>query len=166
MSHGPARIQSPDILRIFRGRLVVYDDATRNALMGVDATLKRTAEWLKGEQQLHWKKELRRHENAVNLAQNEYNRVKMSASGSASNAVLDAKKVLDKAKRLKEEAEKKLDATKRWATRFAADTEKLVAAVRSFEVLLDETTPKALSRLDRMVENLEEYLRTSPPEAT
>ncbi|MBI2921025.1 MAG: hypothetical protein HYY18_08080 [Planctomycetes bacterium] len=164
MAHGSARIESPEILRQFRGAFSVFESSCRNALMGVDASIKRTGEWLKGEQQVRLKQDLRRHENAVNLAQNEYNRVKMSAAGAASNAVIDAKKLLDRAKRHKEEAHERLERAKKWSVTFAAEVEKLLAVVRSFEILLDDTTPRALSRLDRMVESLEEYLRTAPPE--
>lgn len=164
MSQGSARIDDPDVIRQFRIRLAAFDDACRNALLGVDAGVKRTSEWLKGEQQHHWKKELRSAENAVNIATGDFNRARLSSTGAASNAVLDAKKVLDKAKRRKENAETKLDATKRWAVRLTADLEKPLTAVRSFEILLDESTPKALSRLDRMVEKLEDYLRGTSSE--
>jgi len=164
MSHGSARIDSPDTIRNFRVQFVEFETSARNALMAVNASVRRVSEWLKGEQQLYWKKELRNRENAVNLAQSDYNRAKLTAAGKTSNAEVDAKKVLDKAKRRKDEAEGKLEATKRWAVRIGTEMEKLVGAVRSFEVLLDETSPRALSRLDIMVEKLEEYLRTGPQE--
>jgi chromosome segregation ATPase len=159
-----ARIQSPDVIRQFRGRFVAFDESCRKATMGTDAALKKTAEWLKGEQQLAWKREVRKLENEVNLAQNEYNRQRFTAGGKATNALVDAKKALDKVRRRKEEAEARLEATKRWAVRLEAETEKLVATVRGFEVMLEELVPKGLSRLDRMVESLEEYLKTAPGE--
>jgi hypothetical protein len=164
MSQGSARISSPDILRQFRGRFVAFDESCRKAIMAMNSSLKRTSEWLKGEQQLFWKKELRRMENEVNLLQNEYNRQNFSAGGKATNALVDAKKALEKAKRRMEEVGARMEATKKWATKLDAETEKLVATVRGFEVLLEESTPKGLARLDRMVESLEEYLKLTPKE--
>ncbi len=163
MSQGSARIDSPDIIRHFRGRFVAFDDTCRNTLMGVDAAIKRTSEWLKGERQTQLKQELRKCENAVNLAQNEYNRVKFTAAGKASQATIDAKKVLDREKRRKEETEAKLEATRRWAVLFTAEVEKSLASLKSFSVMMDALTPKALARLDLMVEKLEEYLGTHKP---
>lgn len=164
MSRGSARIESPDVIRHFRGRVVAFDDTCRNTLMSIDAAIKRTSEWLKGERQVQLKQELRRCENAVNLAQNEYNRARFTAAGKASQATIDAKKVLDREKRKKDETEAKLEATRRWAVLFDAEVEKSLAGLKAFSIMLEEKTPKALSRLDTMVEKLEEYLGRGPQE--
>ncbi|KAF0245863.1 MAG: hypothetical protein FD180_1222 [Planctomycetota bacterium] len=163
MSQGSARIESPEIIRNLRGRFVAFNDICRNTLMAVDASIKRTSEWLKGERQVQLKLELRKCENAVNLAQNEYNRVKFTNAGKASQAEIDAKKALDRQKRKKEETESMLERTKKWATLFDAEIEKSHASVRAFSIQLDGTTPRALSRLDTMIEKLEEYFGHIPP---
>jgi hypothetical protein len=163
MSQGSARIESPEIIRTLRGRFVAFNDVCRNTLMAVDASIKRTSEWLKGERQVQLKLELRRCENAVNLAQNEYNRVKFTNAGKASQAEIDAKKALDRQKRKKEETAEMLERTKKWAVLFDAEVEKSNASVKSFGILLDGTTPRALARLDTMIEKLEEYFGHIPP---
>lgn len=160
MAQGSARVDSPDVIRHFRGRYVAFDDACRNTIMAVDAAIKRTSEWLKGEQQVHWKKELRRLENAVNIAQNEYNRQRFTSAGKPSQGVIDAKKALDKVKRQKEETEGKLEATKKWSVRLDAEVEKSLAAVKSFSIQLEASTPRALARLDQMIEALEAYFKS------
>lgn len=163
MSQGSARIDSPEVIRHFRGRYVAFDDICRNTIMSVDASIKRTSEWLKGERQVQLKQELRRCENAVNLAQNEYNRARFTASGKASQATIDAKKELDRQKRRKEEVEGMLERTKKWAVLFDAEVEKSLASVKAFSILLEGTTPRALARLDTMVEKLEAYFGHIPP---
>jgi hypothetical protein len=163
MSQGSARIESPEIIRALRGRFVAFNDTCRNTLMAVDASIKRTSEWLKGERQVQLKLELRKCENAVNLAQNEYNRVKFTNAGKASQAEIDAKKALEKQKRKKEETEAMLERTKKWSVLFDAEVEKSNASVKSFGILLDGTTPAALARLDTMIEKLEEYFGHIPP---
>lgn len=163
MSQGSARIDSPEVIRHFRGRYVAFDNTCRNTMMAVDATIKRTSEWLKGERQVQLKQEMRRSENAVNLAQNEYNRTRFTAAGKASQATIDAKKALDREKRKKEEVESMLERTKKWAVLFDAEVEKSLASLKSFSILLEGTTPRALSRLDVMMEKLEEYFGHIPP---
>lgn len=155
-----ARIDSPEIVRTFRGRFAAFENLCRNALRGVEAEVKRTGEWLRGEQLNFWQKELRKRHDQVDVANGHYQRMKLGSNGQMTTQMIDAKKALDKARRRHEEAERKLALTKGWAGRLETELEKQMAMVKSFAILLDELGPNGLARLDQMAEALDRYLET------
>lgn len=157
-----ARIDSPDVLKEFRKRFVDFDLNSRNALLGNDAAVRGTLEWLKGEQLVHWKTLLRKREEALNTAVRDLDRLRMTATWSLPTSGVDEKRAIAKAKRLKEEAETKIDAVKQWTLLLDQKARKLMGPCLVLGQMLDLLTPRALARLDQMIVSLEEYLRTSP----
>jgi len=53
----------------------------------------------------------------------------------------------------------------RWAALLDQQVHKLMGPVNALSILLDKNTPVTLARLDKMLENLQEYLRPAPTEA-
>lgn len=157
MSQGSARIDSPEVIREFRKRFVTFDQAARQSLQGVDSDLKSTLSWLGTEQRMHWKQQVRKREEAVNLALRELNQCRMGTSYGKKSSCIDEQKALEKARRLKEEAERKIEVVTRWTHLLQQKAGKLRGPCIALSILLDGLTPRALARLDRMLDNLEEY---------
>jgi len=164
--HGSAHINSPEIVKQFRNHFVLFDKACRQSLSGVRGDLQKTTQWLQREQLLHWKKELRKREEALQLAKREYERALREDRRSAHSTAVDAKIALGKARRRKEEAETKLQSVKKWARFLHLKTGELMGPCMALSGQLESLTPRALARLDNMVESLEEYLRASPVNAS
>ena len=72
---------------------------------------------------------------------------------------MDEKKALDRALRLKAEAEEKLRAVKKWAMTIENRAAKALGPCVALSSLLSTLTPKALARLDQMLDSLDDYLR-------
>lgn len=166
MGHGRAKIDSPEVIREFRGHYAAFDNACRNALTGLEAEVKETLRWLTGEQLMFCKGQLRKREDAVIQAQSEYRKAQWSSFHKGRTTGVEEKKALDLAVRKKEESEERLAAVKKWTLYLQQSFEKIYAPCRSLAVTLDQTTPAALGSLDKLMERLEEYFRSSPGDAS
>jgi hypothetical protein len=157
---GPANINSPEVIRRFRARFVEFDADCRRALEGSRGEVSRIEEWLRREQTAYWKAQLRKREEAVEKAKRDYASARYNDGGfQGKKSSVDEKKALDKALRLKAEAEAKLAAIKRWLLSIDKQVADVYGACLSLSSLLDATTPRALSRLDGMLDSLDEYMR-------
>jgi hypothetical protein len=160
MPAGPANISSPEVIRRFRARFVEFDSDCRRALEGSRGEIVRIEDWLRREQTAYWKGQLRKREEAVEKAKREYQSALHNDGGfQGKKSAVDEKKALDRALRLKAEAEAKLAAVKRWLLTIDKQVADVSGACLCLVSLLDATTPKALARLDTMLDSLDEYLR-------
>lgn len=156
-----AHIDSPDVLKTFRERFVKFDAECRQALAAVSGDVNQVGEWLRREQLAHWKRELQRREEKVLQARLDYIRATQEDKYHRKVSGVDEKKALEKAMRLKQEAEQKIDKVKRWILTLDQKTSKLLLPCSSFSSHLERTTPVALGRLDRLLDKLDDYLRPS-----
>jgi hypothetical protein len=165
MASKSASIDTPDIIRDFRKQFITFDHECRRALSGVNSDVNKTVEWLRRDQPSFWKKELRSCEELVRQARSEYLRAKNAPRQVRRPSHIEERAVLEKAERRRDDARKKMEATKRWAGILESKVEKIMGPILSLSSLLDDLTPKAVNRLDRMIESLDEYFRESPGEA-
>ncbi len=163
MSYNGARIESPELIKEFRAHYLKFDEACRQALAGMRSDAHRVLQWLRNDQLRHWKEELRRAEDAVQLAKSEYALARFGAAAMRKPSYIDEQKALKKAERRKEEAQRKIEMIKRWASVLEQQTEKMMGPVNLLATMLEQQTPKSIGKLDTMTENLEEYLRMRPP---
>lgn len=158
MSNG-ANIQSPEVIKEFRPHLIKFHEACRNAVTGVRNDMHRTTQWLRQEQTNYWKRELRKADELVIQCRAAYNEARYGPEALRKNSAVDEKKALERAQRRKEECERKMAAVKRWAVILEQQVEKMMGPIDALSHTLDSDTPKALSKLDGMIEKLEEYMR-------
>ncbi|MBI3829516.1 MAG: hypothetical protein HY291_08365 [Planctomycetes bacterium] len=160
-----ANIQSPDVIRRFREQFVKFDDECRQALTSVNGDVGRVSDWLRREQLAHWKRELQRRDEKMQQARLDYLRATQSDKYQGKNSGVDELKILERMKRMKQEAEKKIENVKRWSWALDQKAGKLIQPCSTFHSLLEYMTPQALARLDRMLDNLDDYMRITgaPP---
>lgn len=157
---GSAHIDSPDVIRKFRSQFVVFDTDCRRALEGSRTDVSRIQEWLRREQLGYWQKELRKREELAEQARRDYTSARYRDGFSGRQSCVDEKKALDRAVRLKEEAEQKIRAVKRWLQQIEREVANASGACQSLASLLDLATPNALARLDQMLDRLDHYMRS------
>ncbi len=156
-----AHISSPEVLRTFREKFVKFDDDSKQALSSVSGDVSRVIEWLRREQKAYWKQQLRKREELVQSLRLEYNRAIQGDKYQGKSSGVDERKRLDKALRMKAEAEQKIESVKRWSITIESKAGKLLMPCTSLATQLEVMTPKMLARLDQMMESLEDYLRLS-----
>ena len=165
MGHKDARIDSPDVLKELRVKFVKFAQACHQALGSCDSDVKSTASWLATDQRMFLKLQLRKADEALTVAQRDYSQAKWGASDLNRSSGTEEKRQLEKAKRRKEDVERRVAAVERWSVRLDEEVGRLRKPCISLANLLDHTTPRALASIDRMLDSLEDYLRPAPPEA-
>ena len=165
MTSGPANIESPEVIKEFRNHFAIFDQTCRNALMGCSSEVGGTREWLRSEQRLSLKLQLRKADEALLVARREYEQARWNARQGDRSSGVEEMRALEKAKRRKEEVERKIEAVNKWSAYLDQTIPKMMAPCNTLTILLDQRTPQALARLDHMLDHLEEYLRPSPGEA-
>ena len=160
MPASPAHISSPEIIKRFRARFVEFDTDCRRALEGSRGDVARIEHWLRQEQASYWKRQLRQREEMVEKAKRDYLSARYNDGGfQGRKSAVDEKKILDRALRLREEAEAKIQAVKRWVMTIDKQVADFSGACLSLASLLDATTPRTLARLDEMLDGLDTYMR-------
>jgi hypothetical protein len=159
VAQGPANISSPDVIKRFRSHFVKFDETCRNALESIHSDVGRVQDWLRREQATHWKHQLRKREDMVEKARREYMQARHDRGPTRKQSCVDEKKALERAMKLKEEAEEKLRAVKKWTMTIDHKAGKALGPCVSLSSTLSKLTPKALARLDQMLDSLDDYLR-------
>jgi hypothetical protein len=162
MGRSAAQINSPDIIKEFRTAFLKFEDLSKQAVSGIRSDCGRVMEWLRHDQLQYWKLELKKSEELLLQAKNAYAMARYGAEPMRKRTYVDEEKALRKAQQRKAEAERKLEAVRKWTLALEQQALKLMGPITNFAGALDSTAPLARSRLDQMVLCLEEYLRESP----
>ena len=158
MSFNSANISSPEVIRMFRAQFIEFDSSCVNEIEGVRGDVQRTLNWLEGEQKTYWRTQLTKREEAVLVAKSQYTFAKHGGPTGRQSAE-EQRIAWKRAQRAKEEAEDKLKKIKRWSNTI---NQQVIKELKPIEVLasnLSAITPKAIMRLDEMLDNLDIYLR-------
>lgn len=160
-----ANIRSPEVLQRFRHRFLEFNKSAQTALELIQGDVRSVSEWLRREQLPYWRRELRRRQDAVKDAWRDYvyARHGHGSEKMGKPSCVDERKALERAKRRKEEAERKIEIVERWRIALDREAEKLLAPCTKLRILLDDLAPKAVARLDHMLDRLEEYLMPAAP---
>lgn len=162
MARKPANIESPEVIRHFRSNLVKFDERAHMALEEAFADVRKVQGWLQRDVHRHWQRQLRRREEMLEKARREYAEATWGKEHMGKASVVDEKKALNKAMRLKEEAELKLRSIRRCNLTLEREVGKRLQPCRSLDSELDTLTPKALARLDQMLDSLDVYFHRAP----
>lgn len=156
-----ANISNPEILRTFREKYVKFDDECKQALGSVTSDVSRIVEWLRREQLSHWKRQFRKREEMVQSLRLEYLRAIQGDKYQGKSSGVDERKRLEKAQRMKTEAEEKIQLVKKWSMQLEQKTGKLLQPVSTLSTVLLEMSPKILQRLDQMRDSLDDYMKAT-----
>lgn len=161
MSGGAAHIRSPEVLRRLRGHVVRFTSSAEAIVADMRTDISKMLDWLQGEQLSHWKSQLIKREEAYKKAKLDYLRIREDTKRLSKVSTVDARVLMNRAQQKKEEAERKIALLKKWSQALQREAERKMGPLNSLAILLDQTTPRTLNRLDTMIEHLEEYFRLS-----
>jgi hypothetical protein len=158
---GSANIRSPDVLKRFRHRYLEFDAHAHLALDSMSGDVSSVLDWLRKDQLVHWRAALQKRHEEMQNAWREYVNARHGDRRMGKPSSVDERKAYEKARRLKEEAERKIDLISRWAVALEREATRLLPPCLRLDAMLSALTPKAVARLDHMLDNLAEYLRPS-----
>lgn len=157
-----AKVQTLGALRAVRAALLRFAEDAGASVTAVDAEVQRLSQWLRQDRPAHWKREVRAREEGVQVAKAEIQRKILIAAPEPASLALERRAVARAEARLASALERQAH-TKRWSTLW--DRESLVArgALMGVSEFLHADVPKAVARLDAMLEALEGYIRLEAP---
>jgi uncharacterized protein YukE len=154
-----ADISSVETIQEFRMHFIKFEQRAKDAVSGVRSDCGRILQWLRHDQLQFWKEELRKSEEIVRQARSAYLLARHGADALRKPSYIEEEKALKKAERRKDEAERKIEAVKKWSVMLEQQILKLMGPVNNLSGVLDSVSPTARSRLDRMTESLDGYLQ-------
>jgi hypothetical protein len=156
-----ARVLSLETLKDAKGALVDFAEVCGQTLMSVDADIGRVTQWL-GQQAAHWKREVRKREEAVERCKTDIMRKRIIAAPEPAS-VVEEEKALRRAKAGVESAHRKLEAVRRWLPVWEREAMLYKSSTHGLSEALHAMVPAAAARLERMHQSLEAYTRLAPP---
>ena len=161
--HDHANVQSIEVIREFRGKLIDFIELGQRAMDEAEFDIQRTLSWLQHQQLMHWKHEVKRRGRAVEQCKSELFRAQVSAQQSGGSAQEEAK-ALRRAEERVAEAEHKVETVKKWARVLDREMTLYKGQCGQLHAALAGEIPKAAGLLDAMADNLDAYVRLTPPD--
>jgi len=157
-----ANITSTDALEAFRSALILYINKARPALEEVSSEVVRTRGWIEDEQRTRWENQMRRCSRDLDEAQQALFSAKMSNLRTESQAEVMA---VQRAKRAREEAERKLRLVRQWSREYDNRVQPLVKQMEKLHSLLANDLVQAAAFLTQAIQTLDAYASAAPPSA-
>jgi len=162
-----AEVKSIETLAFVKTALAAFVHETGQSLAEVEMQAQRVVDWICIEQAAYWKTEIRRAADGVNRAVIDLHNCRTYKKvGDNEPSCIEEKKALEKAKRRLAIAEEKAEAVRRWTPVVRQQFQETGVRMTRFREVLDVDVPKALARLERMLQSLDHYTHTVAPRAT
>ena len=155
-----AKVTSLDALERFRADLIVFMTTAHRCVDEAGDEVRRTRQWLQGEQRMHWEGEARRRKRVLDQAEADLYSARLSG---LKDRTIVQEEAVRKAKRAMAEAEDKLRALKKWNRDFDHHADPLVKRLEGMRYFLDHDMPKALTFLVQAQKTLEAYAEAPAP---
>jgi hypothetical protein len=154
-----ARVESIEALQRFRAALSKFAETANVALADADGEVRRVMSWLEGEQDAHWRGEMRKRTEQVSRAMDAVRQKKLykDSTGRQQSAV-DEEKALAVAKRRLAEAEQKLANVRRYRGMLRKEMDQYKGSVQRLANAVQHDVPVAMGKLERMVVMLDAYV--------
>lgn len=157
-----AKVTSIDALAELKAALVQFDDRVADAIMQLNLAARRPLEWLEHDRSQYWPREARKAADAVSEAKQALARAQTTIDAQEHRACYEERKLLEKAKRRLELAERKVIAVRRWNMELRKEVEEFQVQSAKLQHYLEGELPQARASLDRMAGALEKYIQPSP----
>lgn len=156
-----ANITSVEAVTHYRTVLRAQQERASEVLATYIRELQRVVEWFEHDLTLLWKQELRKRYEKVSAARTTYETCKLRTVAGQRSACFEEKKEYERAKHRLQDAERKVEAVKRWRINYAQEAEECRGRLGKFQYVLDQDVERAIALLERTVISLENYLGRS-----
>lgn len=158
-----AKVQDIQAIRQFRAALVKFVESAGVALTDAEGEITRKMSWLETEQPYFWSSQVRKWTEEVNRAKDavRQKRIFKDSLGRPQSTV-DEEKHLKKCQKILEQAEQKLENTRRHAKQLQREHLLYRGGVQRLATALSSDLPNAIALLDRITDQLQQYVASSP----
>jgi len=161
MDHS-ANIRTFDALKEFKRALQKYEEETRAALSSARSSMQRAVSRLQTDRLAHWKREQQKWTRKLAEAKVDLNRVQLEKGDRHASAVLERKRVAQ-AKQNLEEAERRIQRIRYWVTVLERERMTAQGQCQQLERTIEHEIPRLQARIERMMDELEQYVKLAAP---
>ena len=156
---GNARVLDLKAIEHFKSVLVGFGETLKATIMEADSEIGRAINWLETDRIQHWRHQIRKRQELIAMAKSELYRKQMQGSDKDGRpSVVDEKRKLQQAVRSLEVAQQKLETCKKWRNRLEREYAMYKGQTSSLGTIAEKNVPDGVARLDRMLDNLEQYV--------
>lgn len=156
-------VHSIDALKDFRVGLALFSEHALGALGAVEMEVRRTIQWLQHDRRMYWQDQIKRRREMVANAKAELFRRQLQKTPEHSPSCVEQKELLRKAEASLHDAEMRAAMVKKWEPKLQQAVLEYHGSIRRIKDLSSGDVPRAMARLERMIDALEAYLRVAPP---
>lgn len=160
-----ANVLSIHVLQRFRVALIRCQEELALALAEADSEVDRAVAWVERDRILYWRQRVQRLSEEVNDARSAlFRKQTVTSSKDSKPSVVDEKKALERAKAMLEDAERRGQRSRSWASALPRDQSLYKGGVAALATIVDRDLPAAIQALERMSIALERYGRDQAPD--
>lgn len=158
MAKKGADVRTVEALEEARAALTEFREQTVAALGEATTDVQRTIWWVRNDQVVHWKRELKRRTEKVGQARADLERARLGAFDQR-QSFTDQRKVIERAIRAQHEAEEKLRAVQHWARELDRAFMLYKGKCTGLATAAESDLRKGEGRLQVLADRLDAYLR-------
>jgi hypothetical protein len=161
-----AQVSSIDALRQFRAKLCEFGVDALESLAAVELEIRHVEDWLR-ERVKFWQLQMRDRGEDVSRAKAALVRHKWGSKDGKGVGTTEVEMEVKQAKHRLEEAEAKIEVTRRWQRELPKSVHEYEGPARQLAGFIEADLNQILAKLDRMTTSLEAYVAlTAPPGGT
>jgi len=161
-----ADVKSIDTVAFVKAALASFGHDAGQGVGEVEMQAQRVVDWICVDQAAYWKTEVRRAAEGVNQAMKDLQNCRTYKKvGNNEPPCMEEKKALERAKQKLARAEAKAEAVRRWTPVVRQQMQETGVRLTRFREVIDIDCPRALARLERMLQALDHYAHTATPAA-
>lgn len=161
MSGDPkARVLDLGAIERFKAGLAEFGETVKIGLYEADNEVERAMVWLERDRIPHWRRQIQIRNEEVAAAKSALFRKQMQGNDKDGRpSVVDEKIALERAKSRLRNADERHRACRSWRNRLSQEYAVYKGQVQSMAAVAERGVPEAIAILDRMLVNLEAYVR-------
>ena len=157
-----ARVHSIDALKDFKRALDEFRTLAGTALGEAQADVQRTLNWIEHDQLSHWQGQKKKRMARLAEAKNELFRAQVASEDGRGQPTTE-RRAVEKAQGLLDEAETKIANVKMWRRKLEREMLLYRSHIQPLARSVEADLPRALVRLDRMIDALGKYVQIEVP---
>jgi hypothetical protein len=159
-----ARVTSVQAIADFKVALLSFCADTKEVLASIESEIRRTRDWVERDQLQHWQREILNRNEEVAQAKADLFRKQITRISGENPDCLEERDALRRAQYRLEEAEEKVRACRRWASRGLPHAiDEYEGPARQLAGFIEGNPPPMVILLDRVIGSLEAYLDVTAP---
>lgn len=161
----PANVTSIEALHTLRVALIRFAEEATGVVDGWRQEVLRTLEWVDIDRPGYWKEQVRRSFDSVAQARSQLEIARRRAFDGQGPSCIEEKVALQNAQRRLQFSQDQIHVVRNWAIKLQQESDDYRSLIGHLESFIKSDLPRAIARLERMLEALDRYSETTSSSA-